>query len=73
MEATPLEARVMVALSVSVPEMYAVVMVQVIVIPDAVLLYSVTTSPLENTELGISMDPPEPTPMYLPTSPDTSV
>jgi len=58
---TPLVARVTVALSESVPAMYAVVIVQVIVMPAEVLLKIDTASPSANVASGIVIEPPEPT------------
>ena len=71
--ATPRVARETLALSVSVPAIYAVVIVQVIVIAPVVLLKIETTSPSAKVASGIVMLPPEPTCTYLPTSPVASV
>jgi hypothetical protein len=59
--AIPRVAKVIVALSESVPEIYAVVIVQVIVILPDVLLKIVIASPSAKVESGIVIDPPEPT------------
>ena len=66
--AIPRVAKVTVALSASVPAIYAVVIVQVMVMPAAVLLKTKTASPAEKVALGISMEPPDPTSMNSPTS-----
>jgi hypothetical protein len=58
---TPLVAKVTVALSVSVPAMYAVVIVQVMVMLPVVLLKIDTASPVANVASGMVTDPPEPT------------
>lgn len=73
MLATPLVANDTVALSVSVPAMYASVIVQVMVIAAEWLLAITTTSPSENVELGMVIEPPDPTCTYLPTSPVANV
>jgi hypothetical protein len=64
--ATPLVASVTVALSVFVPAMYAVVIVQVTVRSPDVLLYSDTTSPAVKVELGMVI--PADKEITLPTS-----
>jgi hypothetical protein len=71
--ATPRVAKLTVALSESVPAMYAVVIVQVIVIAPVVLLNMETASPSVNVASGIVIDPPEPTCTYSPTSVVASV
>ena len=55
--------------SVLTPAIYAVVIVQVIVMSPVVLLKIETTSPAAKVELGISIEPLAPTSMNLPTSP----
>jgi hypothetical protein len=52
--------------------MYAVVIVQVIVIAPEVLLNTDTTSPVANVESGIVIEPPDPTSINSPTSPVAS-
>jgi hypothetical protein len=71
--ATPRVAKVTDALSVSVPEIYAVVMEHVIVMPAVVLLKTVIASPVANIAFGITILPPLPTPTNLPTSEVASV
>jgi hypothetical protein len=71
--ATPAAAKVIVALSVNVPAMYAVVIEQVIVAVLAVLLNMVTTSPAANVASGITIAPLAPSKMYSPTSVVASV
>jgi hypothetical protein len=66
--ATPLVANVIVALSVFVPAMYAVVIEQVIVILPDVLLNIETISPAANVASGIVIDPLVPTPTNSPMS-----
>jgi hypothetical protein len=66
--ATPLVASVTVALSASVPAIYAVVIVQVIVMLPEVLLNKETMSPAAKVASGIVMEPDAPTPMNSPTS-----
>jgi hypothetical protein len=66
--ATPRVAKLTVALSASVPAMYAVVIVQVIVIAPVVLLNIESMSPSANVASGIVIDPPVPTWTYSPTS-----
>lgn len=61
MVATPLVAKVTDALSESVPAIYAVVIVQVIVILPVVLLNIEIASPSANVASGIVIEPPEPT------------
>jgi hypothetical protein len=53
--------------------MYAVVIVQVIVMPEEVLLNIETASPAAKVASGIVIDPPEPTPTNSPISPSASV
>ena len=55
--ATPRVANVTEALSLSVPERYAVVMVRLIVTLPEVLLKIDTASPAENTSFGTSIAP----------------
>jgi len=71
--ATPRVAKVTLALSESVPAMYAVVIVQVIVTLPVVLLNTETTSPVANVASGIVTDPPEPTLINSPISAVVSV
>jgi hypothetical protein len=71
--ATPAAANVIVALSVNVPAMYAVVIEQVIVAVDPVLLKILTTSPAANVELGIVIAPLAPSSINSPTSVTASV
>jgi len=66
--AKPLDAKVIVALSESVPAIYAVVIEQVIVIVPEVLLKTEITSPSANVASGMVIDPLEPTWTYLPIS-----
>jgi hypothetical protein len=63
--AKPRVAKVIVALSASVPAIYAVVIVQVIVMLPEVLLNTNTASPAEKAASGIVIEPPEPTSMTL--------
>jgi hypothetical protein len=58
---TPRVARVTDALSESVPAIYAVVIVQVIVIFPEVLLKIDIASPSANVAFGIVIEPPDPT------------
>jgi hypothetical protein len=60
-EHTPRAANVTEALSVVNPEIYALVIEQVMVISDVCSLTIVTTSPLENVLLGIVIEPPDTT------------
>ena len=71
--AKPLVASVTDALSESVPAIYAVVIVQVIVMLPDVLLKTLTALPSENVASGMMIEPPEPTCTYLPTSPVAKV
>ena len=71
--ARPLVAKVIVALSESVPAIYAVVIVQVIVILPEVLLKRLITSPAAKVEFGIVIDPLVPIPTNSPTSPTANV
>jgi hypothetical protein len=73
MVATPRVAKATDALSEFAPAMYAVVIVQVIVMLPEVLLKMLIALPSENVASGIVIDPPEPTCTYLPTSPVASV
>lgn len=73
MVATPRVAKATDALSESVPAMYAVVIVQVIVMLPEVLLKTLIALPSENVASGMVIDPPEPTCTYFPTSPVASV
>ena len=59
--ATPRVANVTEALSESVPDKYAVVIVRLIVTLPVVLLKIDTASPAENTLFGTSIAPPDPT------------
>jgi hypothetical protein len=59
--ATPLVARVTEAWSVSVPEIYAVVILQVIVMFPVVLLKILTASPSLKVASGTVIEPPVPT------------
>ena len=73
MVATPRVAKATDALSEFAPAMYAVVIVQVIVMLPEVLLKMLIALPSENVASGMVIDPPEPTCTYLPTSPVASV
>jgi hypothetical protein len=59
--ATPLVDRVTEAWSVSIPEIYAVVILQVIVMFPVVLLKILTASPSLKVASGIVIEPPVPT------------
>jgi hypothetical protein len=61
MVATPRVAKVTDDLSESVPAMYAVVIVQVIVMLPEVLLKTLIALPSENVASGMVIEPPEPT------------
>jgi len=71
--AIPRVASVIVALSASVPLMYAVVTEQVRVMLPLVLLKIETASPVAKVASGIVMLPPDPTWIYVPTSVVTNV
>jgi hypothetical protein len=66
--ATPRVSKLTVALSASVPAMYAVVIVQVIVIAPVVLLNIEIASPAAKVASGIVIEPLVPTPINSPTS-----
>ena len=69
----PLVASVIEDSSVLVPPMYAVVIEQVNVIFPVVLLKIKTTSPVENVELGMVIEPLDPTSISSPISVVASV
>lgn len=55
------------------PAIFAVVTLKVIVTVVAFVLITDTTSPSANVLLGTTIDPPEPTCTYFPTSPTAKV